>query len=88
MAREGQAGGMNPYRAQTRLESFRRGNRITVRRLARESGVSRQHLYRLRKGKGSRNPSLRFAVALARAFARMLGRSVRLSDLFEVDDVA
>ena len=77
---------MNPYRAQSRLESFMRGSGIRTGILAREAGVTPWNLFRIRKGRRSRNLSLRLAVALTRACARMLGRDVRLSDLFEVDD--
>lgn len=54
--------------------------------LAREARISRQHLLRLRKGIAA--PSLTMMVAIMRAAGAILGRAVRLSDLFDVDGLA
>jgi len=65
----------------TRLEQFIRENKLKPSHLAREAGISRQQLGRIRKG-----ADLRFYTALRirDACGRLLLRYVRISEVFEV----
>ncbi len=78
--------------ASTEVPEEQTGIRPAVRArpavLARESGCSRQHLLRLRKGK--MEPTRRVMVALAQACSRRLSRPVRVAEVFDIgerDDV-
>ena len=51
--------------------------------LARVSGISRQHLLRLRKGE--MEPTRPAIVALARACGLLIHEQVRADDLFDLD---
>lgn len=69
----------------TRLESFLKLNGIKPAHLERDSGVSRQHLYRLREGE--MEPTLHVMVALATACRRIMHpRPVRVADLFDLGE--
>jgi hypothetical protein len=66
----------------TRLAEFMRANGIKPLALAREAGISRQHLLRMRKGIAQ--PTIRIAALLRDACGRLVHRQLKLSDLFEV----
>lgn len=66
----------------TRLHSFLLDNKLKPARVAREAGMSRQHLLRLRKGIATAR--ITTAVRLMLACSRMLGRDVALAELFDV----
>lgn len=66
----------------TRLESFIRAQGIRPTHLARDAGISRQHLMRLRRG--TTQPTLRVMIALATAAGRILGRKVEVSEMFDL----
>lgn len=65
----------------TRLEHFLRSHGIRPAHLARESGYSRQHLFRLRFGR--MQPSLRCITHLTAAARRITRKDVSARDLFE-----
>lgn len=67
----------------TRLEAFLQSRRIKPAQLARESGYSRQHLLRIRKG--TMDPTRRCIAAITAACRRISGEPVRASDLFDLD---
>jgi AraC-like DNA-binding protein len=66
----------------TRLEAFIRANKIRPSDLAKESGISRTHLYRLRTG--TMDATVTTAVSIRDACRRLLHRHVRITDVFEV----
>jgi DNA-binding Xre family transcriptional regulator len=66
----------------TTLEEFIRANKIRPTDLAREAGISRTHLYRLRMGKMAAKVTT--AVNIRDACRRLLHRHVRITDVFEV----
>lgn len=66
----------------TRLESFVRSRGIKPALLARESGYSREQLYRIRMGKST--PSLRGVAAIVAACRRLTHEPLRTEDLFEM----
>ena len=66
----------------TRLEWFIRTRGLKPRHLAREAGISRQHLYRLRQGQGQ--PTSATIASLRGACARLLRKRVSVHDLFEI----
>ena len=66
----------------TRLESFILANGIKPLALARESGVSRQQLLRIRSGNA--NVRLKTALRIRDACGRLLSRRVNFSELFDV----
>ena len=68
----------------TRLELFMERNGVTPLNLARRAGISRQHLYRIRKGKG--DPTRATIKALTLAVRDILNRHVGPSELFELGD--
>jgi transcriptional regulator with XRE-family HTH domain len=67
----------------TRLESFLKGTGIRPSHLARDAGISRQHLMRLRRG--TSQPTLQMMIILATAARRILGRKVELRELFDIE---
>ena len=67
----------------TRLEAFLQSRRIKPAQLARESGYTRQHLLRIRKG--TMDPTRRCIAAITAACRRISGEPVRASDLFDLD---
>ena len=67
----------------SRLDRFLRENKLKPVHVAREAGVSRQQLLRLRKGIASAR--ITTAVALVLACTRLLGRPVALDELFHVE---
>jgi transcriptional regulator with XRE-family HTH domain len=67
----------------TRIESFLRGRGIRPSHLARDAGISRQHLMRLRRGMSQ--PTLKMMIVLATAARRILGRTVEVSEMFDID---
>jgi len=69
--------------AETRLAAFLGATGIKPLRLAREAGVSRQHLYRLREG--TMEPTRHMMIILATAARRILGRKVEVSELFDLE---
>jgi transcriptional regulator with XRE-family HTH domain len=66
----------------TRLQSFIAANEIKPAHLARASGVSRQHLLRLRRG--VMDPRRITMVLLARGCSYLLGRWVSADELFDI----
>lgn len=68
----------------TRLATFLAANNLRPVRVARESGVSRQQLLKLRKGLAS--PRINTGVRLTFACGRLLKRRVALDELFDVGE--
>src|ERR1041384_3933613 len=70
----------------TRLDAFLRANkkRMPARVLAAESEVSRQHIYRLRYG--LMEPTRALMVRLLDGSSRLLGRTIRMVELFDLGD--
>ncbi len=67
----------------TRLDTFLRENNLKPAKVAREAGISRQHLLRIRKAQA--DPTVMTAKRIRDACGRLLTRSVRLVDVFEVE---
>jgi transcriptional regulator with XRE-family HTH domain len=68
----------------TRLEQFLKSRGIKPAHLARESGYSRQHLLRIRKG--NMEPTRRCIAAIVTASRRLANEPVLASDLFELGE--
>jgi len=68
----------------TRLERFITKHNVQPKRLAEESGVARQYIYRLRRSDG--NPTLTAMLALRNACRRIIGLRVRITDLFDLGE--
>lgn len=68
----------------TRLEHYLKDKEIKPAHLARESGYSRQHLLRIRKGR--MEPTRRCIAAIVAAVRRLTGETVRADDLFDLGD--
>ena len=68
----------------TRLEAFMKANKISPAALAREANISRQQLFRIRKGR-TKDMSMLTALRIRDACGRLLFRFVRISEVFEVD---
>jgi hypothetical protein len=66
-----------------RLDTFIRENKLKPGRVASEAGVSRQQLLRLRKGLASAR--INTGVRLVLACARLLGRTIALDELFDIE---
>lgn len=66
----------------TQLELFIRSAAVKPAHLARESGYSRQHLLRLRKGR--MQPTLPCIVAIVAALRRLTGRKVGAGEVFDL----
>lgn len=67
----------------TKLERFLKSRRIKPAHLARESGYSRQHLLRLRKGR--MEPTRRAIAAITSAARRLSHEPIHAQDLFELE---
>jgi len=81
--------GAKPKGEPTRLEVFIRQNELLPNVIADVSGVSRQHLLRLRFGKAepTRPMMIWITVAVRRLVKeRQRGRRVRLTELFDLGD--
>jgi transcriptional regulator with XRE-family HTH domain len=70
----------------TRLQAFLTTNEIKPAHLARESGISRQHLLRLRQAVAE--PTRAVMVALAGGCTRLIRRRVRVSELFDLGEAS
>lgn len=68
----------------TRLESFLVANGIQPSTLARVSGVSRQHIYRLRHG--TQDPTRLVMRWITQACSRIVRRHVHVTELFDLED--
>ena len=68
----------------TRLETFLRSRYIKPAHLARESGYSRQHLLRIRKGR--MEPTRRCIAAIVGAARKLAQEPVRANDLFDLNE--
>jgi len=68
----------------TRLQAFIEANEIKPARLAKKSGISRQHILRLRRG--LMEPRRITMVLLARACSSLLERWVAVDELFDIAD--
>jgi predicted transcriptional regulator len=66
----------------TLLDRFIEQNRISQTELERRSRVSRRHIFHVRKG--TSNPTLRCMIAITAAVGEMIGRDVRIEELFDV----
>jgi len=66
----------------TRLERFMRANKIKPQKLAREAGISRQQLARIRTGKADLR--IMTALRIRDACGRLISRQISISDIFEV----
>jgi len=69
--------------SRSRLDHFLHGNQLKPSHVARIAGCSRQQLLRLRRGRAAAR--ITTAVQLAAACTRLLGRSVTLAELFDVE---
>jgi predicted transcriptional regulator len=67
----------------TKLETFIRTRKLRPAQLARESGYSRQQLFRIRKGLV--HPISNGVARIAAACRRLSGEDIRAADLFELD---
>lgn len=72
-----------PKRLQPRskLDTFVQRHRLTYANIAREAGVSRQHLLRIRRGA---SPTIGLAKRIRLACGRLIKRSVRITEVFDV----
>jgi len=68
----------------TRLESFLKANSIRPSHLADYSGISRQHLFRLRFGRAE--PTRKVILGIAIGCGIVLRRRVRPEELFDLGD--
>jgi hypothetical protein len=68
----------------TKLDAFLKANGVKPSLVARDAGVSRQHLYHLRIG--AVDPTRHVMVALATACRRIMRRPVRVADLFDLGE--
>jgi DNA-binding phage protein len=68
----------------TRFETYLRSRGIKPAHLARESGYSRQHLLRIRKGR--MEPTRRCIAAIVGATRRLAQEPVRAADLFDLNE--
>lgn len=71
-------------RTLTRLERFMRREGVKPRHFATDSGVSRQHIHRLRRG--TADPTLRMMRILATSASRILRRKVHPREMFNLGD--
>jgi predicted transcriptional regulator len=67
----------------TKLEAFIKSRGIKPAHLARESGYSRQHLLRIRKGR--MEPTRRCIAAIVSATRRLARETVAAADLFDLE---
>ena len=68
----------------TKLDRWMAANGVKPAHLARESGYSRQHLLRIRRG--DMEPTRRCIKAITASCRRLSARPVRASDLFDLGD--
>jgi len=69
-------------RQATRLEWFIRTRGLKPAHVAEEASISRQHLYRLRRGQGQ--PTAETIAGVRRACARLTRKRVSIHDLFDI----
>lgn len=69
---------------ETRLGAFIRSHALSPNEVAEVAGISRQHLCRLRGGRAE--PTRPVMLWLTAATRRMLGRHVRITELFDLGD--
>jgi len=74
---------MNATPGPTRLERYLRSRGIKPAHLAKESGVSRQHLLRVRMGR--MEPTRPCIVAITTACRHLAQEQVRATDIFDLD---
>lgn len=67
----------------TRLDTFMEANKLRPTNVAREAGISRQHLLRIRSGKA--DPTILTAMRIRDACGRLLLRPVLIAELFSVE---
>lgn len=70
--------------AATRLERFLRREGVKPAHLARESGYSRQHILRIRRGE--MEPTRACIAAIVSACRRLTSKAVHPEDLFDFSD--
>jgi predicted transcriptional regulator len=70
----------------TRLDQWLAAHKVKPARLACESGYSRQHLLRIRKGE--MEPTRRCIAAIVTAGRKLSGEAVRASELFDLGEIA
>ncbi len=75
--------GDNSMATLTRLETFLQSRGVRPAHLARESGYSRQHLLRIRKGR--MEPTRRCIAAIVAACRRLAHEPVKAADLFDLE---
>src|SRR5437868_4795381 len=68
----------------TRLDRWMAANEVKPAHLALESGYSRQHLLRIRRG--DMEPTRRCIKAITAGCRRLSAKPVRASDLFDLED--
>lgn len=68
-------------RMPTRLESYLKSREIKPLHLAKEAGISRQHLLRVRMGR--MEPTRRCIAAIVAGVRRLTNEPVRVTDLFD-----
>jgi Cro/C1-type helix-turn-helix DNA-binding protein len=73
-----------PHRRFARLGVFLRDNKVKPNELADVTGISRQHVMRLRYG--TSEPTRPLMIWLTIACRRMLNRRVRITELFDLGD--
>ena len=66
----------------TKLDAFLVENRLRPSQVAREAGITRQYLLRIRVG--TADPGMRIVTSIRAACARLLKRRVTLSQLFDL----
>ncbi len=66
----------------TRLEAFMKANKITPIALARASGISRQYLLQLRRGRAE--PRRTMIAAIVEGCRKLSDKPVKASDLFDL----
>jgi DNA-binding XRE family transcriptional regulator len=68
----------------TTLARFMNENKLKPLNVAREAGISRQHLYRIRSGDD--DPGMMTALRIRDACGRLLLRSISIDELFKSSD--
>ena len=76
--------GVHAISGVSKLEAFLKANGIKPAHLARDSGVSRKHIFSLRMG--TAEPTKHIMIALATSAQRILRRKVEVRELFDLEN--
>jgi predicted transcriptional regulator len=68
----------------TKLETYLKSRQIKPAHLAKEAGISRQHLLRVRMGR--MEPTRRYMAAIVTAVRRLTNKPVCATDLFDLGE--